>query len=170
MQIIRRKVLRLYKNQIMKYKFLIIALLFCGAAKAQTTPDITPAHLKAAEGMLKAAGADTLFQSSMSTMMKQASANIPEDKRAKFLTVMNQFMAKYISWDLLKDQIAVMYAKEFTEADLKGLIAFYNTPLGKKLNQKQPVIMQKSALLGQQAVQSHQSELQQMMQEAFKDQ
>jgi hypothetical protein len=154
----------------MKFKFLIIALLICGAAKAQTAKNITPAHLKAAEDMFRASGADTLFKSSMATMLKQASANMPEDKRPKFIEVMNQFIAKYVSWDLLKDQMAVMYASEFTEAELKGLIAFYNTPLGKKLNAKQPLLMQKGALLGQQAVQGHQVELQQMMQEAFKSQ
>ncbi|QXV66130.1 DUF2059 domain-containing protein [Mucilaginibacter achroorhodeus] len=153
----------------MKLKLLIIALLFCAGARAQTTPDITPAHLKAAEDLLKVTQADMLFKQNMGTMLKQASTNIPEDKRAKFIEVMNTFVAKYVSWETLRDQMAAAYAKEFTAAELKGLIAFYSTDLGKKLLAKQPALVSKGAEIGQQMVQSHQVELQQMMEAAFKD-
>ncbi|MFD0766348.1 DUF2059 domain-containing protein [Mucilaginibacter lutimaris] len=151
----------------MKYKFLFIALIICGAVKAQT-PAITPSHLKAAEDVLLAAGAGTQLKENMTAMIAQASANIPADKKPKFIEVMNAFMGKYMNWDLMKDQMAAIYAQEFSEKELKDLAVFYRSPLGIKINQKQPAIFQKSALLGQQAVQSHQAELQQMMQEAFK--
>ena len=154
----------------MKYKFLIIALFICGAIKAQTTADITPSRLKAAENLLAASGAGVQLKDNTLAMIKQASANVPEDKKAKFVEIMTTFMNKYMTWDLLKDQMAAMYAREFTEKELKDLAVFYQSPLGIKLNQKQPVLFQKGAALGQQAVQSHQAELQQMMQEAFKTQ
>lgn len=150
-----------------KYLFVAAALFLCVSVKAQ---NITPSHLKAAEDMLTAARSDTLFRQSMATMLNQASNRIPEVQRPKFIQVMNAFVAKYVSWELLKDQLAVLYAKEFTEKELKELIAFYNTPLGKKLNNKLPVLMQKGAELGQMAVQTHQSELEKMMQDAFKEQ
>lgn len=154
----------------MKYKFLIIALFVCAAVKAQTTPAITPAHLKAAEDVLLASGAGSQMKDNMSAMIKQASANVPADKKPKFVEIMNTFINKYMNWDLIKDQMAALYAQEFTEKELKDLSVFYRSPLGTKLNQKQPILFQKGAELGQQAVQSHQAELQQMMQEAFKDQ
>lgn len=151
----------------MKYKFLIIALLICGAVEAQTTA-ISPSHLKAAEDVLVASGAGNQLKENMSAMVTQASANVPEDKKPKFIEIMNTFMGKYMNWDLMKDQMAAIYAQEFSEKELKDLATFYRSPLGVKLNQKQPALFQKSALIGQQAVQSHQAELQQMMQEAFK--
>jgi hypothetical protein len=154
----------------MKYKFLIIALFICIAAKAQTTANITPAHLKAAEDVLVASGAGAQLKENTLSMIKQASANVPGDKKPKFIQVMNTFTDKYMNWDIIKDQMAAMYAQEFTEKELKDLAVFYRSPLGIKLNQKQPVLFQKGAELGQQAVQSHQAELQQMMQDAFKDQ
>lgn len=157
------------ENKIMKYKYLFIALLICGAVKAQT-PAITPAHLKAAEDVLTASGAGSQLKENTLAMIKQASANVPEDKKPKFIEIMNSFMNKYMNWELIKDQMAALYAQEFTEKELKDLAVFYRSPLGIKLNQKQPVLFQKGAALGQQAVQSHQAELQQMMQEAFKDQ
>ena len=151
----------------MKYKFLFVALFICGAAKAQT-PAITPAHLKAAEDVLVASGAGQQMKENMNSMIAQASANVPEDKKPKFVEIMNTFMSKYMNWELMKDQMAAIYAQEFSEKELKDLAVFYRSPLGTKLNQKQPAIFQKSSSLGQQAVQSHQAELQQMMQEAFK--
>ncbi|TWR29979.1 DUF2059 domain-containing protein [Mucilaginibacter pallidiroseus] len=151
----------------LKYFFAAAAMFLCVSVKAQ---NITPSHLKAADDLLTAARADTLYKQNMATMLNQASGRIPEAQRAKFVTVMNAFMAKYISWELLKDQMAVLYAKEFTEKELKDLTAFYNTPLGKKLNSKQPILLQKGAEMGQLAVQSHQSELEKMMQDAFKEQ
>jgi hypothetical protein len=154
----------------MKYKFLIVALFICIAAKAQTTPAITPAHLKAADDVLLASGAGAQLKENTLAMVKQASANVPADKKDKFIQVMTTFTDKYMNWDLIKDQMAVMYAQEFTEKELKDLAVFYRSPLGTKLNQKQPILFQKGAQLGQQAVQSHQAELQQMMQDAFKAQ
>ena len=152
----------------MKLKLFIALLLFCSAVKAQTAT-ITPARLKAAEDALNASGAGRQMQSSISTMLQQASANVPEDKRSKFLAVMNSFMSKYMNWEILKDQMAAMYATEFTEKELKDLSLFYQSPLGKKLAEKQPILFQKGADIGRMAVQSHQAELQQMMQDAFKD-
>ena len=81
---------------------------------------------------------------------------------------MNQFMGKYFSWNLLKHEMSVMYAREFTEPEMKQLIAFYKTPLGIKLNQKQPMLMQKGMAMGQQRVTEHQAELQKMMADAMK--
>ena len=120
--------------------------------------------------MLTASGADTLFKSNIATVLTATSARIPEDKRATYINVMNRFITKYISWEILKDQLSAIYAQEFSEKELKELTAFYNTPLGKKLTNKLPMLSQKGAKMGQMAVESHQSELQQMMQDAFKGQ
>jgi hypothetical protein len=155
----------------MKFRLIIAFLLFCSVVKAQTANvNITPAHLKAAEDVLIASGAGTQMKENLSVMIKQASANVPDDKKAKFTEIMGTFINKYMNWDIIKDQMAVLYTQQFTEKELKELTAFYLSPLGKKLNQKQPALFQKGAELGQQAVASHQIELQQMLQEAFKEQ
>lgn len=46
--------------------------------------------------------------------------------------------------------IIPIYTKYFTEADIDGLIAFYNTPVGKKFIQNQANITAESTLAGQQ--------------------
>lgn len=156
----------------MKIKHIIllagIAILSFTTAKAQTGTPPGPTAVKAAEEMLMASGANTQFDKSITAMVGQYSAQIPEDKRAAFVKVMTTFLNKYCSWETLKPDMCKMYAREFTEAELKQLTAFYKTPLGIKLNQKQPVLMQTAMSIGQQSVVNHQDELQQLMQEAMK--
>lgn len=145
-----------------------IIFLFAGNLKAQTnTPDFKPSHLKAAEQYLIATGVNTQFGDVLNKMVGASSSQIPEANRASYLKVMSAFMAKYFTWDVLKDRLDKIYAAEFTEDELKQLAAFYNTPLGKKASTKTPVLLQKGMLLGQQAVEDHRPELEQMMKEAF---
>jgi hypothetical protein len=157
----------------MKIKSTIILLagivIFCLTdVKAQTGTPPAPGALKAAEEMLVSSGANLQFDKNITAIITQYSAQIPADKRDKFVTVMNTFLKKYISWDVLKPDLTMMYAREFTEAELKQLTAFYKTPLGMKLNEKQPLLMQTGMNIGQQAVAAHQGELQQMIAEVMK--
>jgi len=140
----------------------MIALSF-NKANAQTGTPPSASSMKAAEDMLLAQGADVQYQKNFDVIIKQFSAQIPADKQAKFAEVMKAFLNKYASWDILKHDMFVMYAREFTEDELKQLTAFYKSPVGMKLNQKQPEILQASMTIGQQGVMAHQAEMQQMV-------
>jgi hypothetical protein len=43
-----------------------------------------------------------------------------------------------------------VYDKHFTHTEIQGLIEFYKSPLGKKLLEKQPIIMKESYQVGEQ--------------------
>lgn len=49
----------------------------------------------------------------------------------------------------LYDKLADLYMSEFTQAEIKELVAFYHTDLGKKLAEKQLILAEKSMMLGQ---------------------
>ena len=49
----------------------------------------------------------------------------------------------------IKDQQIALYAKYFTHADVKGLIAFYETDLGRKAVSKMPNLMREGGEIGQ---------------------
>lgn len=49
----------------------------------------------------------------------------------------------------LYNKMAELYMAEFTQDEIKKLVTFYNTDLGKKLAKKQLVLMQKSMEFGQ---------------------
>ena len=50
----------------------------------------------------------------------------------------------------LHDDLAKVYAQQFTADELKQLLEFYRAPLGKKFLSKMPIITQESVKLGQQ--------------------
>ncbi|WP_183568049.1 DUF2059 domain-containing protein [Mucilaginibacter sp. SP1R1] len=147
-----------------------LLLLSIGGLKAQTAvPEPSASHLKAAEQLLIATGVNNLFGGMMDKMIVTSSNQMPEEHRASYIKVMNTFIAKYFTWDTLKDRIAKLYATEFTEDELIRLSAFYNTPLGKKVSSKLPALTEKGMLIGQQAVADHRPELEQMMKDAFQN-
>jgi len=155
-----------------KAAFIVAAfvMLFRGGDLfAQAKTNITAAHFKAAEEVLQASGVDVQFKESIEALVNQYSEQVAVEKREKFKRVLNTFMAKYASWDNVKDSLSSIYAEAFSEAELKQLAAFYQTPLGKKLVREQPFLLQKSMQFGQTLIASHQVELQQMLQDVFKD-
>ena len=69
------------------------------------------------------------------------------------------FMKKHMSWEAVKKDMITIYMEEFTEDDIVALTKFYKTPLGQKLNLKQPVIQSKAAKLAQSRTMKHMDEL-----------
>lgn len=49
----------------------------------------------------------------------------------------------------LFDVMTKIYMEEFTHKDIKSIIAFYDTSVGKKMVKKQPILQQKGILAGQ---------------------
>lgn len=153
----------------MKLTLITIAsmLLLCIGAKAQTTENLTPSHLQAAETYLIATGINTKFGTITDNIINTFSNQIPENERQAFVDVMKKFMSKYYTWDTLKGKMDELYAAEFTKDELDQLTVFVKTPLGKKFTDKAATLLQKGMLLGQQVVQDHQAELEQMMKDAM---
>jgi hypothetical protein len=57
--------------------------------------------------------------------------------------------------DGLQARIVSIYGKHFTHEDVRGLLAFYSTDLGKKAIGVMPVVVQEAAAAGQQWAQQH---------------
>jgi hypothetical protein len=155
----------------LKLKLIALAgvILFSfSSVKAQTTDQtLSPSRLAAAQQMLIALGIDKQFGTIVTNQIDAASNQVPDDKKVAFKKVMNTFMGKYFTWDLLKDKMAAIYANEFTEDELKQITIFYNSPVGQKVGQKLPSLTQRAMMVGEEAVTAHKDELQQMMQQEF---
>lgn len=72
---------------------------------------------------------------------KQMLPDIPE----KFWTDVK----KSVSADELINLVVPIYDKHFTHEDIKALIDFYNTPVGKKFTKALPQVTQESMTVGQ---------------------
>ncbi len=86
-----------------------------------------------------------------------------------FRDVFDQFFAKYLSYDALKQGYADIYLDMFTVDELRKLTAIYRTPLGRKLASKTSELAIRGAELGQKAVLQHQAELQTALAKAISE-
>ena len=66
----------------------------------------------------------------------------------------NAALDRAVGWDKLKPELVKIYTSNFSESELKELIAFYESPLGKKVLEKMPALTQQSAQLTQSRLES----------------
>jgi hypothetical protein len=106
------------------------------------------------------------MQSSMDQMLDVQIKTRPGLKA--YRDVMRKFLAKHLSYEALENDLISLYAKEFTENEIKEMTAFYKTPVGKKVIKSMPTLLAKGAQLGAARVQANQEELKKMIEEASK--
>lgn len=82
-----------------------------------------------------------------------------------FKAVMLRFMHKYMGYDNIKGDLALLYANAFTQAELEELARFHRSPLGKKVSRRMPELTVAGSQLGQAKVETHLPELQAMVAE-----
>ena len=94
--------------------------------------------------LLEITGAGDMATQMMNQMvgsMKGAMPNVPEEFWTKFMAGADT--------EELVEMIVPIYAKYFTEDEIKELRSFYETPLGRKVISTLPAVMQESMLAGQ---------------------
>lgn len=97
--------------------------------------------------MFEVSGTQEAYKSAVRQMfvMFKQNKNVPEEIWAD---LEKEFLLA--SMDELVDMLTPVYEKHLTNADLKKVIEFYQTPIGVKFAQKSPAIMQESMQVGQQ--------------------
>jgi len=131
----------------MKSTMMRVALLFtfisgCSCVLAQSAP--TEEMKDDIRKMMEITGAGNLAVQMMNQMlipMKQATPSVPEEFWTKFL-------GKVDANELVELTVPI-YAKYFTHDEIKELLTFYQTPLGKKMIVTLPSVMQESMIAGQ---------------------
>ncbi len=93
--------------------------------------------------LLEVTGTRELVEQMKTSMLEQFRQNapgMPDD-------MLNELMAELKSDDLVESMIPV-YSKHFSGEDIKQLIAFYQSPFGKKVLQEMPQIIAESNDVG----------------------
>ena len=119
----------------------VVAVMGLALAPAPASADA--AKLKEIRKLLQLTGAAKLGRQIMEQMLanfKQSFPKVPE----KFWT---DFMKKAKTEDLF-EQIVPVYDKHLSLADIKGLITFYTSPVGKKFVAVQPQLVAESMEVG----------------------
>jgi uncharacterized protein len=132
--------------------FVILALAWPAASVAQTqAPD--PDRLAAAKDMMEASRVERQFERVIPLLLdhlKQGFRRVAPDRADVIDSVFEQMTTKFISRRAeLLDEIAGLYAQRLEAAELRAVAQFYRSPVGAKLIEAQPQIMQESMLAGQ---------------------
>ncbi len=122
----------------------------------------TASHEAAADTFLKLAHADKLGTPVYMQVQQMFAQRFEQTKApAAKKSVLDSYQAKAnaaldnaIGWNKLKPDMIKLYTSTFTEQELKDLVAFYQSPLGKKVLEKMPQVTQQSAQLTQQKLES----------------
>ena len=139
--------------------FCTAAVLVC--ASGQVFAD-TASHNASAEAFLMMAHADKLgtpvyMQVQQMFSQRFAQAQAPDSKKAvleSYQAKANAALDQAIGWNKLKPDMIKLYTSNFSETELRDLVKFYQSPLGKKVLEKMPQVTQQSAQLTQQKLES----------------
>jgi len=125
---------------------MVSAALAAVPARAQQTPDPTPAAISMAKEILAAKNLATMYKELIPTMVQSikerlVSANLTYQKDLNEVAVK---IAQQLAGreQQVNEQVAKLYASKFTEAELKQLVTFYKSPLGVKVIEKEPEVFQ----------------------------
>ena len=125
-----------------------MAALAAFGSPAYAQPKPSPAAMATAQQLIKITGATTLFNPLIAGVIEQAKLLFLQQNPdlAKDLNeVAAKLRAEYAPrFSELTNHVADLYVQRFSEAELKQLLAFYQSPLGKKLLQQQPQIVNSS--------------------------
>lgn len=112
------------------------------APKAAAAPVATSVQAVSTDDTFKAEVMKVIERSGsggqMNSAKKQILAMIPEDKHAAFTVEFDAMMPK------IYEGTAKIYMEEYTKEDIKAMLAFYESPVGKKMAEKAEVIAEKS--------------------------
>ena len=141
---------------------LVAALLSCArSVHAQVAPDPgLTADIQRLLDLTKASQLGAQMAGLVSQQVIQGLRQAQPDVPARTADVVQQFLSEqfaiaFSAPDGMMPKLVAVYAKHFTQQDIRGLIAFYNTDLGKKLIDQTPLIVQESAVVGQEWAGAH---------------
>ncbi|UOQ78019.1 DUF2059 domain-containing protein [Hymenobacter sp. 5516J-16] len=138
------------------------------ASATGTAAAISAGQRKAAEELLAATDSEKNLSATIDRMLAAQLEQNPGMKAVE--PEMRAYLTKYMSWPSMKEDMVQLYAREFTEKELKELTKFYQTPTGRKTITKMPALMAAGMEIGQKRMQEHLPELQQAIAEKLKSQ
>lgn len=113
----------------------------------------SPAAMSSARELISITGATTLFSPLIAGVVEQAKVLFLQQNPA-LSKDLNDIATKLRTelqprFSELTDEVARLYATNFTEQELKDILAFYKTAAGKKLLTEQPRLIDSSMKFGQ---------------------
>ena len=143
----------------------IPVLLFMGALllAMAARPGEEIGHRQAVEELFEVLGMERAHKAGMEQMLAVQIQQNPQI--GLFGDVHRRFFEKHMSWESLREEFIGVFMEEFSERELRELIAFYRTPTGQNTVTKLPVLMSEGSRLQARLLREKMSELERMIRE-----
>jgi hypothetical protein len=112
---------------------------------------------------------NTVFTQMRSMISSQWPATATGEQKARSKELQDKIfdlMQSRMSWENMRPQYVKLYSDTFTDEEIEGLAAFYESPAGKAMLEKMPVLMAKSMSMAQDLMKEIMPQIQQMMKDA----
>jgi uncharacterized protein len=142
-------------------KRMMIAVLCAAFVMAAVAPVLADeaSHRAAVEKLLSLMKMQENMDKSLDKILESQTRASPGGG-AGMAEATRNFYNKYISWAALKDDIVKIYMEVYTEDEVKELVAFHESPIGKKMTEKNPDLSTKIMELTMARMRDHMQELQ----------
>ncbi|SFN33959.1 DUF2059 domain-containing protein [Dokdonella immobilis] len=149
------------------YVFALLLLICGSAAAAPSAAKPVDEKITLSIELMQIMNFDKTMQSmqgQMRGMMEEqfksyAACEAAQPVLREFSGKLSDRMMDYLTDENLKVDIAAVYADVFTVEELRGVIDFYRSPIGKKLIERMPELMQKSMVITQDRMKAMMPEL-----------
>lgn len=147
----------------MRSRMRSIAMMCLIVFSPMTRAEPSPAARDSAATLLRTMGLERTMMAGVAAMVdvqiRQNATLVP------FRDVLLNWAERFLTWDAVAPQLIDLYAERFTEAELQDLIAFYQSPTGRKSLVELPALTQQGAALGAEIAKKHAPELERMIRE-----
>ena len=154
----------------MKKRILSICILaaLCAPAFGQTSSKDVKI-----ESLLTSMNIDKQVNTMFTQMKSMVASQLPADATAEQKTRISEMqdkifdlMQSHMSWEKMRPRYVKLYSDTFTDEEIDGLAAFYESAAGKAMLEKMPVLMAKSMSIAQDVMKEIMPQIQQMMKDA----
>ena len=125
----------------------LLVLLLAGAEPSANHPELAEQRALALQ-LVELVQPESSYRAGLQQMMDQMLPSLEAQARASGKPLpadtrqrMNAVLLEVVPYPEMKQWSAEIYAQRFTAAELKQLLTFYRTPVGRKLASKLPEIM-----------------------------
>ena len=160
---------------------ILSAILLVAALTLSASIQAAPPSDQSVEKLLELTQAGKMMDSAFAQMdglMKASMKQVTKGKPvgAEEQAIMDRQQSKMIAimkeefcWEKMKDSFMKVYSQTFTQEEIDGLIAFYQSPAGIAFVAKQPELMKQTMTMMQERMGPMMKKIQQMTEETTKE-
>lgn len=151
----------------MKKPMIMLAALLAFAAPAAAQEEPTPGEVQAGRELLEASRTRENFIRALEMGLEQGAGT--DELTPAVRQALTNFMNEHFRYEDLEPDFVRMYTELFTEEEMRGMAAFYRTPLGQRMVEMLPELTVRSQAIVNDRLQAAMPELMETIMEAMEE-